>query len=86
MDQAVDDFITRARAAGAGTAIVAWQDEWDITDAHGFGPVRRARLLAYAGGEVIAADVAGDAVEREAVLGRLRAAGLAVELRSRNRG
>lgn len=85
VSDSIDDFITAVRAAGNPIAILAWQDEWDLTDQHGFGPVRRARLLAYAGGEVIAADADGDACDRDAILARLQAAGLRVELRSRNR-
>lgn len=86
MHATVDDFIERTRASGASRVIVAWQGEWDITDGHGFGPVRRARLLAYAAGEVIAADLPGDEVDRAALCDRLGKAGLTVELRSRNRG
>jgi hypothetical protein len=81
----IDGFINAVRTAGSPLAILAWQDEWDLTDQHGFGPVRRVRLLAYADGEVIAADVAGDACDRDAILARLQSAGLRVELRSRNR-
>lgn len=81
----IDGFIRAVRAAGNPTAILAWQDEWDLTDQRGFGPVRRARLLAYAAGEVIATDVDGDTCDRETILGRLQSAGLRVELRSRNR-
>lgn len=80
----IDRFIGESRAAGARTAILAWQEEWALTDARGYGPVRRARLIAYAAGEVIAADVPGDAVDRTALVGRLTAAGLRVEQRSRN--
>ena len=81
----IDQFIELARAGGVSRVIVSWQEEWDITDGHGYGPVRRARLLAYAAGEVIASDVPGDAVDREALLARLAAAGLQADLRSRNR-
>lgn len=81
----IDGFIAAARAAGCTTAILAWQQEWDLTDQRGYGPVRRGRLVAYAGGEVIAADLDGDACDREAVAARLAAAGLRVETRSRNR-
>lgn len=85
MSDPIDGFIAAARAAGCTTAILAWQEEWDLTDARGFGPVRRARLVAYAGGEVIAAEAAGDANDRAAIAARLAAAGLRVETRSRNR-
>jgi hypothetical protein len=86
MHAIVDNFIERTRSSGASRVIVAWQGEWDLTDGHGFGPVRRARLLAYARGEMITADLPGDEVDRTALLDRLSQAGLSVELRSRNRG
>ncbi len=85
MQATVDSFIERVQACGATRVIVAWQGEWDLTDGRGFGPVRRARLLAYAGGEVIASDVPGDEVDRPALVERLQQAGLSVESRSRNR-
>jgi hypothetical protein len=81
----VAEFIERSRACGASRVIVSWQEEWDVTDARGYGPVRRARLLAYAGGEVIAADVPGDQIDRDELLGRLRSSGLPVELVVRSR-
>lgn len=81
----IDGFIAAAHAAGCTTAILAWQEEWDLTAQRGFGPVRRARLIAYAGGEVIAADVTGEDNDREHITARLTAAGLRVERRSRNR-
>lgn len=84
MDDEIDRFISETRAAGVTTAILAWQQEWDLTDAHGFGPVRRARLIAYAAGRIIAADAPGDAVDRDALAARLTAAGLRVESRCRN--
>jgi hypothetical protein len=77
---AVAEFLERTRASGASRIIVSWQEEWDVTDARGYGPVRRARLLAYAGGEVIAADVPGDQVDRDALLGQLRTVGLPVDV------
>lgn len=86
MADAVDDFIAQVRAGGAATAILAWQEEWDLTSAGGYGPVRRARLLAYARGEVIAADLPDEAVDRDALQARLRLAGLTVVVRPRNRG
>jgi len=86
MDPRVEGFVERVRASGTARVIVSWQDEWDITDGHGFGPVRRARLLAYAAGEVIAADASGDAVDQAALLEYLQRNGLSVDLRSRNRG
>lgn len=85
MTAEVDGFIARVRAAGAARVVVALQQEWDLTDARGYGPVRRARLLAYAGGELLASDLPGDAIDGEALVGRLRRAGLAVEVRTRNR-
>jgi hypothetical protein len=81
----VDRFCAAARAAGASTAIIAWQDEWDLTDAQGYARVRRARLLAYAGGEVVSADLPGDDHDREALSARLGAAGFTVAVRARNR-
>jgi hypothetical protein len=86
MHATVDRFIAQAHSRGVSRVIVAWQGEWDITDGRGFGPVRRARLLAYAAGEVIAVDLPGDEIDREALCERLRQAGLSVEQRSRNRG
>ena len=85
MDPQVAAFVERVRASGVVRVILAWQGEWDLTDGRGFGPVRRARLLAYAAGEVIAVDLVGDAVDRERLLELLRQGGLTVELRSRNR-
>ncbi len=81
----VAEFIERSRASGASRLIVSWQEEWDVTDARGYGPVRRARLLAYAGGEVIAVDVPGDQVDRDELLGQLRASGLPIEVVRHNR-
>lgn len=81
----IDAFIAAVRRAGITTVILAWQEEWDLTGQRGFGPVRRARLIAYAAGEVIAHDLAGEDCDREAILARLQEAGLRVELRSRNR-
>lgn len=84
MPDPVEDFIASVRAAGVDLAILAWQQEWDLTDDRGFGPVRRGRLIAYAAGEVIATDLAGDQADRDTVASRLAAAGLRVEHRSRN--
>jgi hypothetical protein len=84
MDDAIGSFLDQAGAAGVRQAIIAAQAEWDLTDARGFGPVRRARLLAYAAGRVIAVDLPGDAVDLGAVEERLRRAGLTVSRRSRN--
>lgn len=84
MADPVDIFISDVRAAGADLAILAWQQEWDITAERGFGPVRRARLVAYAQGRVIAADIPGENADRAAIAARLAAAGLRVEQRSRN--
>lgn len=85
MPDPIDSFIATIHAKRITTVILGWQQEWDLTAQRGFGPVRRARLIAYGGGEVIAADVGGEEAERETILDRLRAAGLHVELRSHNR-
>ncbi len=85
MQPEVDGFIERVRAAGLTRVIVRWQEEWDVTNQHGYGPVRRARLLAYQAGELLAADVPGDDLDRGALLGHLRASGLDVTLQVRNR-
>ena len=78
-------FLERARTCGASRLIVSWQEEWDVTDARGYGPVRRARLIAYAGGEVIAADIPGDQVDRDELLARLQDSGLPVDVVRHNR-
>jgi hypothetical protein len=80
----IDRFAASARSAGASTIVVAWQQEWDLTRQHGFGPVSRVRLVAYSGGTMLAEDLPGEAHNREVVAARLRAAGFAVEFRRRN--
>jgi len=85
MSDPIDVYIDRLRSTGVATVVLGWQQEWDITAQQGYGPVRRARLIAYHAGEVLALDVPGEDVDRTSLAERLRTAGLAVTLRPRNR-
>ena len=76
-------FFAHVRQAGIRDVIVAIQDEWDLTDARGFGPVQRARLLAYRKGDLLACDVVG--LSADDLAQHIRAAGLTPSFRSRNR-
>ena len=80
----LDAYLAQVRAAGVATVIVAWQDEWDLTDERGFGPVQRVRLLAYSSGDLLTLDLRGPEADRKVLASRLQAAGVRVELRSRN--
>ncbi|MEK7412765.1 MAG: hypothetical protein AAB263_05535 [Planctomycetota bacterium] len=80
----LDAYLAQVVAAGITTVVIAWQDEWDLTDERGFGPVQRTRLLAYRGGEILALELRNALADRRALAKRLIDAGLKVEQRSRN--
>lgn len=81
---AIADFINQVKAQGITTVVLAWQDEWDLTDDRGFGPVQRTRLLAYHAGELLTLDLRGEQAARSSLGKRLAKAGLQVEQRRRN--
>jgi hypothetical protein len=85
MADEIESYIAQLHAAGVSAVVLGWQQEWDITAEAGYAPVRRAWLVAYRAGEMLKLDVPGEDVDRQALAGRLRAAGLVVTLRSRNR-
>ena len=83
--QDVASFITLCVARGVRLVVVAWQDEWAQTPQAGavdYSRVVETTLLAYHEGHIIR--LAAPFLARDEARRALEAAGLTVELRSRN--
>jgi hypothetical protein len=83
--QDVASFIQICRERTLTKAVIAWQDEWAQTplpDQVNYDRVRETTLLAYHGGTIIR--FVSKTLLKDEAQATLTAAGMTVELRSRN--
>ncbi len=83
--QDVESFITACRERNLPKAVIAWQNEWAQTpqpDQVNYDRVQETTLLAYHGGTILR--FTSKTLTKDEAQAALTAAGLTVELRSRN--